>query len=150
MRWLWCFLLWGPDPSLSLSCSSAPSAGFGGTLHPGARGGGASSPAPVVFTVGSPPSGSTPPQSTRTRMFSGKVWPRKSSTYGGDFRRQTCCVTVLESRDHKVCGISSMYHPAVTATKMLVFMSSCTEKPAYVGWESWAPAQIHEGPTTSQ
>lgn len=48
----------------------APSAGFGGTLHPGARAGGASSPAPVVFTVGSPPSGTTPPQSTRTRMFS--------------------------------------------------------------------------------
>ncbi|XP_029412314.1 serine/threonine-protein kinase ULK1 isoform X3 [Nannospalax galili] len=49
----------------------APSAGFGGNLHPGARAGGASSPAPVVFTVGSPPSGTTPPQGTRTRMFSG-------------------------------------------------------------------------------
>ncbi|XP_076417089.1 serine/threonine-protein kinase ULK1 isoform X1 [Peromyscus maniculatus bairdii] len=48
----------------------APSAGFGGILHPGARAGGASSPAPVVFTVGSPPSGTTPPQGTRTRMFS--------------------------------------------------------------------------------
>ncbi|XP_048199123.1 serine/threonine-protein kinase ULK1 isoform X2 [Perognathus longimembris pacificus] len=48
----------------------APSAGFGGNLHPGARAGGASSPAPVVFTVGSPPSGTTPPQGPRTRMFS--------------------------------------------------------------------------------
>ncbi|XP_012662492.1 serine/threonine-protein kinase ULK1 [Otolemur garnettii] len=48
----------------------APSAGFGGSLHPGARAGGASSPSPVVFTVGSPPSGTTPPQGPRTRMFS--------------------------------------------------------------------------------
>ncbi|XP_062939628.1 serine/threonine-protein kinase ULK1 isoform X1 [Cynocephalus volans] len=48
----------------------APSAGFGGNLHPGARAGGASSPSPVVFTVGSPPSGTTPPQGPRTRMFS--------------------------------------------------------------------------------
>ncbi|XP_052023664.1 serine/threonine-protein kinase ULK1 isoform X2 [Apodemus sylvaticus] len=68
----------GPQASDSGSTDSlqekpmeiAPSAGFGGTLHPGARAGGASSPAPVVFTVGSPPSGTTPPQSTRTRMFS--------------------------------------------------------------------------------
>ncbi|KAB1255491.1 Serine/threonine-protein kinase ULK1 [Camelus dromedarius] len=48
----------------------APSAGFGGNLHAGARAGGASSPSPVVFTVGSPPSGSTPPQGPRTTMFS--------------------------------------------------------------------------------
>ncbi|XP_029777729.1 serine/threonine-protein kinase ULK1 isoform X4 [Suricata suricatta] len=48
----------------------APSAGLGGTLHPGARPGGASSPSPVVFTVGSPPSGTTPPQGPRARMFS--------------------------------------------------------------------------------
>ncbi|XP_033075970.1 serine/threonine-protein kinase ULK1 isoform X2 [Trachypithecus francoisi] len=48
----------------------APSAGCGGSLHPGARAGGASSPSRVVFTVGSPPSGSTPPQGPRTRMFS--------------------------------------------------------------------------------
>ncbi|XP_058547516.1 serine/threonine-protein kinase ULK1 isoform X2 [Neofelis nebulosa] len=48
----------------------APSAGPGGTLHPGARAGGASSPSPVVFTVGSPPSGTTPPQGPRARMFS--------------------------------------------------------------------------------
>ncbi|XP_037367241.1 serine/threonine-protein kinase ULK1 isoform X5 [Talpa occidentalis] len=48
----------------------APSSGFGGSLHPGARAGGASSPAPVVFTVGSPPSGTTPPQGPRARMFS--------------------------------------------------------------------------------
>ncbi|KAM6155524.1 serine/threonine-protein kinase ULK1 isoform 1-T1 [Rhynchocyon petersi] len=49
---------------------TAPSAGFGGNLHPGSRAGGASSPSPVVFTVGSPPSGTTPPQGPRTRMFS--------------------------------------------------------------------------------
>ncbi|XP_010602827.1 serine/threonine-protein kinase ULK1, partial [Fukomys damarensis] len=48
----------------------APSAGIGGNLHPGARAGGASSPAPVVFTVGSPPSGTTPPPGPRGRMFS--------------------------------------------------------------------------------
>uniref|UniRef100_A0A8D1EXX8 non-specific serine/threonine protein kinase n=1 Tax=Sus scrofa TaxID=9823 RepID=A0A8D1EXX8_PIG len=48
----------------------APSAGFGGNLHPGARAAGASSPSPVVFTVGSPPSGTTPPQGPRTTMFS--------------------------------------------------------------------------------
>ncbi|XP_053525720.1 serine/threonine-protein kinase ULK1 isoform X2 [Artibeus jamaicensis] len=48
----------------------APSAGFGGNLQPGARAGGASSPSPVVFTVGSPPSGATPPQGPRGRMFS--------------------------------------------------------------------------------
>ncbi|KAK2491001.1 hypothetical protein MC885_012809 [Smutsia gigantea] len=47
-----------------------PSAGLGGNLHPGARAGRASSPSPVVFTVGSPPSGTTPPQGLRTRMFS--------------------------------------------------------------------------------
>lgn len=48
----------------------APSAGFGGNLQPCARAGGASSPSPVVFTVGSPPSGATPPQGARARMFS--------------------------------------------------------------------------------
>lgn len=65
-----------PASSLSLPCSLAPSAGFGGILHPGARAGGASSPAPVVFTVGSPPSGTTPPQGTRTRMFSGEGYAK--------------------------------------------------------------------------
>ncbi|XP_030896903.1 serine/threonine-protein kinase ULK1 [Leptonychotes weddellii] len=48
----------------------APSAGLGGNLHPGARSGGAGSPSPVVFTVGSPPSGTTPPQGPRARMLS--------------------------------------------------------------------------------
>ncbi|XP_062409917.1 serine/threonine-protein kinase ULK1 isoform X2 [Sardina pilchardus] len=43
---------------------TAPSAG--GTMVVGSG-----SPARVVFTVGSPPSGSTPPQSSRTRRFSG-------------------------------------------------------------------------------
>uniref|UniRef100_A0A670JTJ2 non-specific serine/threonine protein kinase n=1 Tax=Podarcis muralis TaxID=64176 RepID=A0A670JTJ2_PODMU len=50
---------------------TAPSAVCGGNLHSGARDGGSASPSPVVFTVGSPPSGTTPPQTTRTRMFSG-------------------------------------------------------------------------------
>ncbi|XP_023976789.1 serine/threonine-protein kinase ULK1 [Physeter macrocephalus] len=49
---------------------TAPSAGFGGNLPPGARAGGASSPSPVVFTVGSPPSGTTPPQGPRATVFS--------------------------------------------------------------------------------
>ncbi|KAM5310802.1 serine/threonine-protein kinase ULK1 isoform 2-T2 [Glossophaga mutica] len=48
----------------------APSAGFGGNLQPAARAGGTSSPSPVVFTVGSPPSGATPPQGPRAKMFS--------------------------------------------------------------------------------
>uniref|UniRef100_A0A8C5UPM7 non-specific serine/threonine protein kinase n=1 Tax=Malurus cyaneus samueli TaxID=2593467 RepID=A0A8C5UPM7_9PASS len=51
---------------------AAPSGAYGGTLHSGARAGGSASPTPVIFTVGSPPSGTTPPQTTRTRMFSGK------------------------------------------------------------------------------
>uniref|UniRef100_A0A8D0F4G3 non-specific serine/threonine protein kinase n=1 Tax=Strix occidentalis caurina TaxID=311401 RepID=A0A8D0F4G3_STROC len=49
---------------------AAPSGAYGGTLHSGARAGGSVSPSPVIFTVGSPPSGTTPPQTTRTRMFS--------------------------------------------------------------------------------
>ncbi|KAG7480645.1 hypothetical protein MATL_G00058480 [Megalops atlanticus] len=44
--------------------TTAPPGGGGGMV------GGSGSPAPVIFTVGSPPSGSTPPQTTRTRMFS--------------------------------------------------------------------------------
>uniref|UniRef100_A0A8C2YGK7 non-specific serine/threonine protein kinase n=1 Tax=Coturnix japonica TaxID=93934 RepID=A0A8C2YGK7_COTJA len=57
---------------------AAPSGAYGGTLHSGARAGGSASPSPVIFTVGSPPSGTTPPQTTRTRMFSagcsGRAW----------------------------------------------------------------------------
>lgn len=88
----------------------APSAGFGGTLHPGARGGGASSPAPVVFTVGSPPSGTTPPQSTRTRMFSGKVCAEEKQYIGWGFlKANSCCVTVLKAET-----ISCMKFPACT------------------------------------
>ncbi|XP_015221799.2 serine/threonine-protein kinase ULK1 isoform X2 [Lepisosteus oculatus] len=44
---------------------------------------GSGSPAQVVFTVGSPPSGSTPPQTTRTRMFS--VGSSSSISSGGSF-----------------------------------------------------------------
>ncbi|XP_008251411.2 serine/threonine-protein kinase ULK1 isoform X1 [Oryctolagus cuniculus] len=70
---------WGSTDSLQEKpMDTAPSAGFGGNLHPGARAGGASSPAPVVFTVGSPPSGTTPPQGPRTAAFS--VGPAGSST----------------------------------------------------------------------
>lgn len=36
-------------------------------------GGGSGSPAQVVFTVGSPPSGSTPPFTSRQRKYSGIV-----------------------------------------------------------------------------
>ncbi|XP_069476172.1 serine/threonine-protein kinase ULK1 isoform X2 [Ambystoma mexicanum] len=42
----------------------------GGILPPGMQAVSTISPAPVTFTVGSPPSGTTPPQPTRTRMFS--------------------------------------------------------------------------------
>uniref|UniRef100_A0A7N4NP74 non-specific serine/threonine protein kinase n=1 Tax=Sarcophilus harrisii TaxID=9305 RepID=A0A7N4NP74_SARHA len=61
----------------------APSAGYGGNLLPGARAGGSSSPSPVIFTVGSPPSGTTPPQVPRTRMFS--VGSSSSQSSGGSF-----------------------------------------------------------------
>ncbi|XP_072456867.1 serine/threonine-protein kinase ULK1 isoform X5 [Notamacropus eugenii] len=61
----------------------APSAGYGGNLLPGARAGGSSSPSPVIFTVGSPPSGTTPPQIPRTRMFS--VGSSSSQSSGGSF-----------------------------------------------------------------
>ncbi|XP_063820731.1 serine/threonine-protein kinase ULK1 isoform X2 [Pseudophryne corroboree] len=47
---------------------AAPLISFGGNLHCGAQG--SVSPAPVIFTVGSPPDGTTPPQTTRTRLFS--------------------------------------------------------------------------------
>ncbi|KAM4809276.1 serine/threonine-protein kinase ULK1 [Rhinophrynus dorsalis] len=49
---------------------AAPLIGYGGNLHCGTQAGGTSSPAPVTFTVGSPPDGTTPPQTTRTRLFS--------------------------------------------------------------------------------
>uniref|UniRef100_A0A8D0H1M6 non-specific serine/threonine protein kinase n=1 Tax=Sphenodon punctatus TaxID=8508 RepID=A0A8D0H1M6_SPHPU len=58
---------------------AAPSGAYGGNLLSGARAGGSLSPSPVIFTVGSPPSGTTPPQTTRTRMFSGKGCSRSFS-----------------------------------------------------------------------
>uniref|UniRef100_A0A8D0H1Q5 non-specific serine/threonine protein kinase n=1 Tax=Sphenodon punctatus TaxID=8508 RepID=A0A8D0H1Q5_SPHPU len=69
--------------SLSRSSSSAPSGAYGGNLLSGARAGGSLSPSPVIFTVGSPPSGTTPPQTTRTRMFS--VGSSSSLSSGGSF-----------------------------------------------------------------
>ncbi|KAJ6634225.1 hypothetical protein lerEdw1_014108 [Lerista edwardsae] len=60
---------------------TAPSPACGGTFHCGARDRGSASPSPVIFTVGSPPSGTTPPQSTRTRMFS--VGSSSSLSSGG-------------------------------------------------------------------
>ncbi|XP_013917857.1 PREDICTED: serine/threonine-protein kinase ULK1-like [Thamnophis sirtalis] len=62
---------------------TAPSMGCGGILHSGAREGGSGSPSPVVFTVGSPPAGTTPPQTTRTRMYS--VGSSSSLSSGGSF-----------------------------------------------------------------
>ncbi|XP_073169140.1 serine/threonine-protein kinase ULK1 isoform X4 [Lepidochelys kempii] len=58
-------------------------AAYGGNLYCGARAGGSVSPSPVIFTVGSPPSGTTPPQTTRTRMFS--VGSSSSLSSGGSF-----------------------------------------------------------------
>ncbi|KAJ1094128.1 hypothetical protein NDU88_007212 [Pleurodeles waltl] len=50
---------------------TAPFMGYAmGGLASGTQAVSAVSPAPVTFTVGSPPSGMTPPQTTRTRMFS--------------------------------------------------------------------------------
>ncbi|XP_026545615.1 serine/threonine-protein kinase ULK1 [Notechis scutatus] len=60
---------------------TAPSMACGGTLHSGAREGCSGSPSPVVFTVGSPPAGTTPPQTTRTRMYS--VGSSSSLSSGG-------------------------------------------------------------------
>ncbi|EMP40300.1 Serine/threonine-protein kinase ULK1, partial [Chelonia mydas] len=62
---------------------TAPPAAYGGNLYCGARAGGSVSPSPVIFTVGSPPSGTTPPQTTRTRMFS--VGSSSSLSSGGSF-----------------------------------------------------------------
>ncbi|KAJ8379910.1 hypothetical protein SKAU_G00006880 [Synaphobranchus kaupii] len=56
------------------------------TAPPGGGGGMAlvsGSPVPVVFTIGSPPSGTTPPQTTRTRMFS--VGSSSSVSSAGSF-----------------------------------------------------------------
>ncbi|KAJ7309712.1 hypothetical protein JRQ81_007773 [Phrynocephalus forsythii] len=47
---------------------AAPPAACGGTVPLGGRDGTSAAPSPVVFTVGSPPSGTTPPQSHRTRI----------------------------------------------------------------------------------
>ncbi|XP_014454004.1 serine/threonine-protein kinase ULK1 isoform X3 [Alligator mississippiensis] len=60
---------------------TAPSGAYGGNLYSGARAMGSVSPSPVIFTVGSPPSGTTPPQTTRTRMFS--VGSSSSLSSGG-------------------------------------------------------------------
>ncbi|XP_063000462.1 serine/threonine-protein kinase ULK1 isoform X2 [Elgaria multicarinata webbii] len=62
---------------------AAPAAACGGNLHAGGRDRGSASPSPVVFTVGSPPSGTTPPQTTRTRLFS--VGSSSSLSSGGSF-----------------------------------------------------------------
>ncbi|XP_042297480.1 serine/threonine-protein kinase ULK1 isoform X2 [Sceloporus undulatus] len=62
---------------------TAPSATFGGTLCAAAGDSDSASPSPVVFTVGSPPNGTTPPQITRTRMFS--VGSSSSLSSGGSF-----------------------------------------------------------------
>uniref|UniRef100_A0A8D0BR47 non-specific serine/threonine protein kinase n=1 Tax=Salvator merianae TaxID=96440 RepID=A0A8D0BR47_SALMN len=62
---------------------TVPSPVCGANLPSGAREGGSASPSPVVFTVGSPPSGTTPPQATRTRMFS--VGSSSSLSSGGSF-----------------------------------------------------------------
>ncbi|XP_072839193.2 serine/threonine-protein kinase ULK1 isoform X1 [Pogona vitticeps] len=62
---------------------TAPSAACGGTIPLGAQEGASATPSPVVFTVGSPPSGTTPPQTTRTRMCS--VGSSSSLSSGGSF-----------------------------------------------------------------
>ncbi|KAM8962066.1 serine/threonine-protein kinase ULK1 isoform 4-T4 [Pelodytes ibericus] len=63
--------------------TAAPIINFGGNLHCGAQVGGSLSPAPVIFTVGSPPDGTTPPQTTRTRLFS--VGSSSSQSSAGSF-----------------------------------------------------------------
>lgn len=51
----------------------APLIGYGGNFPNGAQG--SLSPAPVIFTVGSPPDGTATTQAARTRLFSGKSLP---------------------------------------------------------------------------
>ncbi|KAM4710374.1 serine/threonine-protein kinase ULK1 isoform 2-T2 [Discoglossus pictus] len=62
---------------------AAPLIGYGGNLHCGAQAGYSTSPAPVIFTVGSPTDGTTPPQTTRTRLFS--VGSSSSQSSAGSF-----------------------------------------------------------------
>ncbi|XP_053557842.1 serine/threonine-protein kinase ULK1 [Bombina bombina] len=62
---------------------TAPLIGYGGNIHCGAQGGYSTSPAPVMFTVGSPTDGTTPPQTTRTRLFS--VGSSSSQSSAGSF-----------------------------------------------------------------
>ncbi|XP_063310453.1 serine/threonine-protein kinase ULK1 isoform X3 [Pelobates fuscus] len=66
----------GSNDSLNAEKSmeiAAPLISYGGNV------GGSLSPAPVTFTVGSPPDGTTPPQTTRTRMFSGSSSSQSSA-----------------------------------------------------------------------
>ncbi|KAG9354838.1 hypothetical protein JZ751_001551 [Albula glossodonta] len=69
---------------------------------------GSGSPAPVVFTIGSPPSGTTPPQTTRTRMFS--VGSSSSISSAGSFTgRQAAtgmCTDVCEGPSSPRFGFS--------------------------------------------
>lgn len=51
----------------------APLIGYGGNVPSGAQG--SLSPAPVIFTVGSPSDGTATTQAARTRLFSGKSLP---------------------------------------------------------------------------
>ncbi|XP_075424754.1 serine/threonine-protein kinase ULK1 isoform X2 [Ascaphus truei] len=62
---------------------AAPLMGFGGNLQGGAQPGSSNSPTPVLFTVGSPPNGATPPQTTRMRLFS--VGSSSSQSSAGSF-----------------------------------------------------------------
>nr|XP_033812939.1 serine/threonine-protein kinase ULK1 [Geotrypetes seraphini] len=55
--------------------------GYSGNPQSVLQAGRSMSPAPVLFTVGSPPGGGTPPQTTRTRMFS--VGSSSSQSSGG-------------------------------------------------------------------
>eukprot|EP00079_Xenopus_tropicalis_P029204 XP_012824444.1 PREDICTED: serine/threonine-protein kinase ULK1 isoform X3 [Xenopus tropicalis] len=61
---------------------AAPFIGFGGHLPSGAQVGSSTSPAPVIFTVGSPPDGTATPQA-RTRVFS--VGSSSSQSSAGSF-----------------------------------------------------------------
>ncbi|XP_029475345.1 serine/threonine-protein kinase ULK1 isoform X2 [Rhinatrema bivittatum] len=60
---------------------TAPFPGYSGNLQTAAQAGSSLSPTPVLFTVGSPPGGTTPPQTTRTRLFS--VGSSSSQSSGG-------------------------------------------------------------------
>ncbi|XP_063066285.1 serine/threonine-protein kinase ULK1 isoform X2 [Engraulis encrasicolus] len=76
---------------------------------------GSGSPARVVFTVGSPPSGNTPPQTSRTRRYSGSsssISPAGSFT--GRYHQTGICMDACEGSSSPRYGFSDPISSHVT------------------------------------